>query len=395
MSRWNRIALDRIAESVDYGVTASATEIPAGPKFLRITDIQDNKVNWNTVPWCECDERAGKASRLRPGDIVFARTGATTGKSFLIKECPPDAVFASYLIRVRVRNDVEPRYISHFFQTSDYWSQISKGARGAAQPGVNATTLKALEVPLPPLPEQRRIVTILDQAETLRGRRREALKELDSLTQSIFIEMFGDPIQNPKGWKVAPLSSCAERIQIGPFGTQLHEEDYIEGGIPLVNPTHIHMGKIRPDRSLTVSEVKYKQLSQYHLDVGDLILGRRGEMGRCAVVGSLERGWLCGTGSLFVRPRTDAMTSTYLSHIISSPSMRRYLENVAQGVTMANLNKVIVGALPIPVPPLERQHQFNCQLNALETLKNSQRRSLDELGSLFASLQHRAFRGEL
>lgn len=208
MSGWRRIPLGDLAESVDYGVTASASQRPIGPKFLRITDIQDGAVNWDSVPWCDCDERSASDSRLRPGDIVFARTGATTGKSFLIRGCPANAVFASYLIRVRLNDAAEPGFVSHFFQTHDYWAQITKSARGLAQPGVNATTLKALRVPLPPLPEQRRIAEILDKADALRAKRRAALAQLDTLTQSIFLDMFGDPATNPKGWLREPLTSA-------------------------------------------------------------------------------------------------------------------------------------------------------------------------------------------
>jgi type I restriction enzyme S subunit len=167
MNSWSRASLGELAESIDYGVTASAIQQPRGPKFLRITDIQNGRVDWDSVPWCECDSQSATQARLRSGDIVFARTGATTGKSFLIRQCPDDAVFASYLIRVRLKDSTEPRYVSHFFQTEDYWSQITKSARGVAQPGVNATTLKSLSVPLPPLAEQRRISGILDKAASL------------------------------------------------------------------------------------------------------------------------------------------------------------------------------------------------------------------------------------
>jgi type I restriction enzyme S subunit len=118
-------------------------------------------------------------------------------------------------------------------------------------------------------------------------------------------------------------------------------------------------------------------------------------MGRCAVITKREEGWLCGTGSLFVRPITDVLSPTYLGLVISSPSMRRFLENVAQGVTMANLNKTIVGGLPIAVPPMAMQQAFVSQLNATQAIKNLSLNSLAELDTLFASLQHRAFRGEL
>jgi type I restriction enzyme, S subunit len=207
VSEWKTVALSDIAESVDYGVTASAEQEPVGPKFLRITDIQEGGVDWDSVPWCKCDERTALDGRLKSGDIVFARTGATTGKSFLIGECPTNAVFASYLIRVRVGSLAEPRYVSHFFQTPNYWAQITKGARGVAQPGVNATTLKELKIPLPQLEEQRRIAGLLDRGEALRTLRRAALAKLDALTQAIFTDMFGDPSTNPKGWKIEPMGS--------------------------------------------------------------------------------------------------------------------------------------------------------------------------------------------
>ena len=215
MSGWTTMPLDKFAESVHYGVTASASERPVGPKFLRITDIQDGAVNWQNVPWCECDARSASDARLQAGDIVFARTGATTGKSFLIRECPADAVFASYLIRVRLIDAAEPRFVSHFFKTEDYWAQITKSARGVAQPGVNATTLKVLKIPVPPLVEQRRIAEVLDRAEALRAKRRAVLAQLDTLTQAIFLDMFGDPATNPKRWPVRTVSHYVAEFQGG------------------------------------------------------------------------------------------------------------------------------------------------------------------------------------
>jgi type I restriction enzyme S subunit len=163
------VRLDEVAETIDYGHTASATALPIGPKFLRITDIQDDRVNWQSVPFCQYDSRNNGDCRLRVGDIVFARTGATTGKSFLIRECPENAVFASYLIRVRLKTSVDAGYVAHFFKTADYWRQIERSSTGTAQAGVNASSLKLIKLPLPRLSEQRRIAAILDQADALRA----------------------------------------------------------------------------------------------------------------------------------------------------------------------------------------------------------------------------------
>ncbi|WP_337138219.1 restriction endonuclease subunit S [Sphingomonas aquatica] len=145
----DNVRLEDVASQIDYGLTASAKEDGDGPKFLRITDIQDGKVDWATVPVCDATTKQITDNELHAGDIVFARTGATTGKSFLIETCPDNAVFASYLIRVRPSKAVRPEYLFGFFQTTLYWNQIQSMAQGAAQPGVNSTKLKELVLPLP------------------------------------------------------------------------------------------------------------------------------------------------------------------------------------------------------------------------------------------------------
>ena len=336
-----------------------------------------------------------KEVNVKRNDLLLAWSG-TPGTSFGAHIWRGGAaVLNQHIFRVDLKEYLVTKEWAKFVINAQLNTLIGMAHGGVGLQHVTKGMVEGLEIPVPPLPEQRRIAAILDQADALRAKRREALAQLDSLTQSIFIEMFGDPVSNPKNWSVKPLSECSERIQIGPFGTQLHEEDYIDGGIPLINPTHLRGGVISPDSSLTVSPEKYRELSNYYLLAGDLIMGRRGEMGRCAVITNREQGWLCGTGSLFVRPKTDVLSPTYLGLVISSPSMRRFLENVAQGVTMANLNKTIVGSLPIAIPPIAMQQAFVSQLNATQSIKNHSLNSLAELDTLFASLQHRAFRGEL
>lgn len=173
--------LGKLVDMIDYGITASAADEPVGPKFLRITDIQDGSVNWASVPFCETSPREAMRAALSPGDIVFARTGATTGKSFLIRECPTGAVFASYLIRVRPGKKMHPLYLSHFFQSDDYWSQIAAKANGAAQPGVNASKLSELVVPCPPLQEQERVAGILNKVDELRHFHRKSIETAGEL----------------------------------------------------------------------------------------------------------------------------------------------------------------------------------------------------------------------
>ena len=141
--------------------------------------------------------------------------------------------------------------------------------------------------------------------------------------QSRFIELFGDPVANPHGFDKVALSELAD-IKIGPFGSLLHKEDYIEGGHALLNPSHIIDGKVAPDYKLTVSAQKYEELSAYHLKADDVVMGRRGEMGRCAVVPC--DGYLCGTGSLMIRTKGE-VTADYIQKIISFPSFKKTIED--------------------------------------------------------------------
>jgi type I restriction enzyme S subunit len=260
---------------------------------------------------------------------------------------------------------------------------------------VSKSKFEQLEIPVPPLAEQRRIAEILDKADALRAKRRAALAQLDTLRQSIFLDMFGDPATNPKGWPVLSLSNCTARVQIGPFGSLLHQEDYVDGGIPLINPKHIQQGAIQPDASETVSARKFAELDAYHLRAGDVVMGRRGEMGRCAIVNENSGPLLCGTGSLFIRPDNVHTTSLFLLFLLSSAALKARLERLSLGQTLPNLNSQIVEGLEVPSPPLALQRDFAARVEAARSLTSAHREAASELNSLFASLQHRAFRGEL
>jgi type I restriction enzyme S subunit len=154
---WGVRKLGELCEKPQYGYTASAAADPIGPKFLRITDIQDGVVNWPTVPYCRCSGREAVRYQLRAGDMLFARIGATTGKAFLVGDCPA-AVFASYLIRMRTKPELVPNYLGHFTETPLYWDQIDAAKGGRLKQGVNAPVLVNILIPQPPVPEQQGIV---------------------------------------------------------------------------------------------------------------------------------------------------------------------------------------------------------------------------------------------
>ena len=160
--QWKKTSLKQVTDCIQYGFTASSTKLNTGVKILRITDIQNDKVNWNQVPYCKIDKSEISKYQLNSGDIVFARTGATVGKSFLIKSFMPNTIFASYLIRVVPNNLIESKFLAYFFRSPQYWSQISKQKAGIGQPNVNGTKLSKLIFYYPPKKSQREIVDKID-----------------------------------------------------------------------------------------------------------------------------------------------------------------------------------------------------------------------------------------
>ncbi|MDB2613796.1 restriction endonuclease subunit S [Chlamydiales bacterium] len=191
---WEEERLGELSR-INYGYTESACAESVGPKFLRITDIQNNHVNWNTVPYCPIKNSNIPKYKLKKGDIVFARTGATTGKSYLISK-PPCAVFASYLIRVQLNSlEILPSFLFLFFQTAFYWDTIKSGSAGSAQGGFNANKLKKLRIPYPKrAQEQQSIIAKFNvlAAETRRLETiyRQKCAALDELKKSLLYEAF-------------------------------------------------------------------------------------------------------------------------------------------------------------------------------------------------------------
>lgn len=179
---WEVKPLSDLTDAIQYGYTAKAKTDAAGIRYLRITDIQDDHVEWSTVPSCDVSEVESEKYLLAAGDLVFARTGATVGKSFLIRGNIPKSVFASYLIRVRLRKHIDPRYVAHFFQSPSYWNQIAESSAGIGQPNVNGTKLAQIQIPVAPLDRQAEIV---DELEKQFSRLDEAVANLQRVKANL------------------------------------------------------------------------------------------------------------------------------------------------------------------------------------------------------------------
>ena len=226
MAGYFTIPLRDICESVEYGYTASASTEPVGPRFLRITDIVPERLDWEVVPFCQIDPKKLSKYRLHSGDIVIARTGATTGWAKFIKN-PPEAVFASYLVRVRPAASVDARFVGFVVESSAYKDFIQQHMGGAARLNANAQILTTYEIPLPPLSIQRRIAGILSAYDELIENNQRRIRILETMARALYREWFvefrfpghdkiprmASPLGDiPQGWEARTLGQIAENF---------------------------------------------------------------------------------------------------------------------------------------------------------------------------------------
>lgn len=410
---WKWVRWGDLSEQIQYGYIASA-QSTGQIKMVRISDIQGNKVIWKNVPYCDIDEESIDIYKLHQNDILFARTGGTVGKSYLVENVDTEAVFAGYLIRTSYSKRLSAKYIKYFMDSDLYWKQLQDGTTATAQPNCNGQTLSKMILPLPPAAEQMRIVeklqcvfSMLDTIDTLQSQYQENLATLKSkiidagiqgkLTEQLpedgtaeelyqqiqqekaALEKAGKikkskplpPVTEeekafeiPEKWKWVRFSDLMLTISTGPFGSMLHKSDYVNNGIPLINPMNIVGGRIIPSDKMMVSEESRLRLASYVLHEGMIVMGRRGEMGRCAIVNQNENGWLCGTGSFFMEP-SNCILVQYVIVLLSTIYAKTYLGGQSIGMTMSNLNHTILTKMPVPLPPLAEQKRIVAKLEEL------------------------------
>ena len=387
--------LEDLTESVIYGHTASATKEDSGSKFLRITDIQNGTVNWNSVPFCECSKKEIEKYLLKRGDIVFARTGATTGKSYLINYCPEASIFASYLIRVRPNEKIDSDFLARFFETPDYWNQIQKNSRGATLPGVNATKLKELRIPLPPLAEQKRIAAILDKADAIRHKRQQAIKLADEFLRATFLDMFGDPVTNPKDWKVRKIEEVSFRVTKGE-SPKWQGFNYQNIGVCFVTSENVLWGKMDKNKKKYIPETFHAKLKRSQLKENDLLINLVGaSVGRtCLVPKELLPANINQAVSVTTLDTKQVIPFFVLQQLLTPQVQSKLLGNVVE-FARANISLTNIRKLQIIVPPLTEQKRW-MQITAKVNFILDAQNVIDVDGiNLFKSLTQRAFRGEL
>ena len=333
----------------------------------------------------------GDLARLRarpipPGSVLFAKIGEAIRQNHRVIAGCALLVDNNAMAAIPTRR-VDSRYLYHFLRTVDFYGLAS----ATTVPALRKSELEHLPVPLPPLPEQWRIAEILDKAAGLRAKRRAALAQLDTLTQSIFLDMFGDPATNPKGW---PTSALADLFEISRGGSPRPIDDYITESPDGVS--WIMIGDA-PEGSKYITATKKKIKPEgvkrsRSVKPGDFLLTNSMSFGRPYIMrtsGCIHDGWLV------LSPRKSNVVPDYFYSLLGSRALYTEFSRRAPGATVKNLNIGLVRSVVVPVPPEAKQREYADRVSAIEGLTVPFQRSLDGVEGLFASLQQRAFRGEL
>ena len=310
--------------------------------------------------------------------IAYAIEGKTWVNNHAHVLRPRDHARLRYLVRVLENYDVTP------WITGSTRAKLTKA--GAFK----------IQIPLPALAEQKRIAAILDAADALRAKRREALAQLDTLLQSTFLDMFGDPVTNPMGWPPTSLAAISEELRDGPFGSNLKTSHYVESGVRVIRLQNIGVGEIRNDDLAFISEEHFASLPRNHCQPGDVIIGTMGDpnLRACIVPLALARA-LNKADCILMRVDMTKVDAIYVCWLLNNPCTVSMALRLVRGQTRGRISLRRLKELQIHLPPIDLQLRFAAIVKSVEQQKAIQRAHLAELDTLFASLQSRAFRGDL
>lgn len=304
-----------------------------------------------------------------------------------------DAYQRTYIIESADAQALDVRFLFHFM--SVYVEKLRAMSVGGVIKYIKLGYLTDAEIPLPSLAEQRRIAAVLDQAEALRAKRRAGLAQLDCLTQSLFLDLFGDPATNPKGWPMKQLGDVATEVYRYPT---YYDISYEDDGVPEIRGELLNAdGSMVTDRTRLrfISAKTSARFPKTVLATGDLVMSVRGTIGKIGLVPPKLAGAQITANLIRIALDQTLLDPLFAWNVTQTSYFKGQIANACSSTTILTIKAPDLKRLPVPLPPIELQREFAHRVAAVEKLKATQRASLAELDALFATLQHRAFRGEL
>ena len=362
--------------------------------------------------------KIGSGTYCEKGDILLAKITPSfeNGKQGIVGEIPLDFAYATtevYPLKAKPTK-LDQMFLFHFLKLSRVRVDIAGKMEGTTgRQRVPKSVIENYPIPLPPLAEQRKIAHILNTVQRAIAAQDDLIAAAQALKRSLMRRVFtyGPGIEPaptreteigeaPGHWEQITVGQACKSggglVQTGPFGSQLHAADYVSRGIPSVMPKNIGKdGKIDSTDISLISKPDHERLSRYHLRAGDVVYGRRGDIGRRALVLPEQNGWLCGTGCLFVRIGNYPMDPEFLAYYLGYQPVVDWIISRAVGTTMLNLNSKILRSVPLYFPNQNQQQQIACTLRAADAKIAAEQDRKGALQELFNSLLQALMTGRL
>lgn len=401
VTEWLSSALADACASIDYGLTASAADHQRGPKFLRITDIVSGHIDWNSVPHVEANEATFAKYKLQDGDIVLARTGASTGASAYIKN-PPPAVFASYLVRLQAKPNFDSRFLSYYLRSDTFWNFI-RAVLGdkSAQPNASASTMTKAPLQAPRNKDEQRAIahilgTLDDKIELNRGMSETLEAMARAIYKSWFVDFdpvhakasgeapesicrrlgltpdllalfpgrFGDSElgEVPEGWKGSNLGAVCRRVAMGPFGSDIKTSNFVPEGVPVIRGGNLTAGFV-DDGFAFVTEAKADELRNANAWSGDIVITHRGTLGQVGLIPphSTYPRYVVSQSQMVLTTNGEVATPRFVYEFLRTPQgQQALLANTSQvGVPAIARPTTSVKAIALVMPPVDLQRTFD------------------------------------
>jgi type I restriction enzyme S subunit len=393
---WRETTLADLCTDISYGYTESAKQKKVGPKFLRITDIASGRLDWKNVPYCPINESDFEKYKLLPGDIVIARTGATTGANYTIKKSDPkDVVFASYLIRYKINPQIaNPYYIGQLLRSPNWSDYVDAIAGGSAQPGANAKQLGSFDILLPPLPEQKAIASVLSSLDDKIDLLHRQNKTLEQMAETLFRQWFVE--EADEGWEEIELRELCKVITKGTTPTSL-KKSFVDSGINFIKVNCIDKnGNYLFDKfNFIDEETHFSVLKRSILKQDDILYSIAGTIGRAVTVTKNVLPANVNQALAIIRVDEEKINPTFVKYALKDKDITFNLHSKIVHAVQPNLSLGEIGSTILPMPDFTALEKFNSVVNPIEHKINFNKSNIQTLEKLRDTLLPKLMSGKV
>lgn len=371
------------------------TSDPGGVNWIMIGDASEESRYITSTKKRILKSGVSKSRMVNPGDFLLTNS-MSFGHPYIMKTS--GCIHDGWLVLSAKENNIDQNYFYHLLGSKTVYREFSQRAAGTTVKNLNINLVRGVKISLPPLEEQKRIAAILDKADAIRRKRKEAIRLTEELLRSLFLDMFGDIKGN--NWQLCKVESIIAKdkgsIRTGPFGSQLLHSEFVDEGIAVLGIDNAVQNEFQWAKPRFITEQKYASLKRYTVKPNDVIITIMGTCGRCAIIPeniptAINTKHLC----CITLDQGKCLPEFLHSYFLFHPEARKYLKKSVKGAIMEGLNMTIIKNLSVPLVPISLQQEYQSMHQKQFELRNKITSLETEDNNLFNSLLQKAFRGEL